>query len=397
VKKRSNIALKIVLPILVLFVGNATAVMLFFSGPEAKKKEQRKHIPLVEVQALKAQDYTLSVRSSGKVNAKTETRLIAEISGRITKLSDNFEAGNQLNQQAVLVQLDDSDYQNALTIARAEVEKATLALKEEQAKANAAQKDWRLLDRDDRPSELVSRRAHVANAKSALSAAKANLEQTQKNLNRTLIQMPYNGRILERKVNIGQYITAGTEIGTIYSEGELEVHLPISLTQNDQLNLKNNKPTVEYTMTLGKNTQTWSGKVLRSSASLDPSTNQLTLIGSIDTSNQPVKIGQFVRANISGKTFKDIYVLPRSAIRKNQEILLVENGKVKIHPVKVVHTEGNQAIVEAELSDKARAITTPMPLAKNGLEVRVKGDKPQKKKGEGKEKPAKKPETTEEK
>lgn len=389
--------LKIALPILVLFVGNATAVMLFFSGPDAKKREQRKHIPIVEVQVLKPQDYTLSVRSSGKVNAKTETRLIAEVSGRITKISDKFEAGNQLNQQEILIQVDDSDYQNALTIAKADVEKAKLALKEEQAKANAAQKDWRLLDRDDRPSELVSRKAHVASAKSALSAAEANLEQTRKNLNRTLIQMPYNGRILERKVNIGQYITAGTEIGTIYSEGELEVHLPVSLTQNDLLNLKDNKPAVEYSMTLGKNTQTWSGQILRSSASLDPTTNQLTLIGSIDTNNKPVKIGQFVRANINGKTFKYVYVVPRSAIRKNQEVLLVEDSKVKVHPVKVVHTEGNQAIIKTELSEKSRIIITPMPLAKDGLEIRVKGDKPKKKKGEGKENQAKKPETTEEK
>jgi RND family efflux transporter MFP subunit len=389
--------LKIVLPILVLFVGNATAVMLFFSGPEAKKKEQRKHVPLVEAQVLKPQDYTLSIRSSGKVNAKTETRLIAEVSGRVTQLSDNFDAGNQLSQQEILIQLDDSDYQNALTIAKADVEKARLALKEEQAKANAAQKDWRLLDRDDRPSELVSRKAHVASAKSALSAAEAHLEQTKKNLNRTLIQMPYNGRILERKVNIGQYITPGTEIGTIYSEGELEVHLPISLAQNDLLNLKDNKPLVEYTMTLGKNTQTWSGHIVRSSASLDPATNQLTLIGSIDTSNNPVKIGQFVRANINGKTFENVYVLPRSAIRKNQEILIIEDNKVKIHPIEVIHTEGNQAIIKTELPNKARAITTPMPLAKNGLEVRVKGDKPNNKKGEGKEKQAKKPETTEEK
>lgn len=369
--------LKFILPILVLLAGNSIALMLFFSEPETKKRPPKKHVPLVEVTVLEQQNYTLNIRSSGKVKANTETQLVAEVSGKVIKLSDNFKQGSHFNQNEILLQLDDSDYENALTIAKADVEKARLALKEEQARAKLAERDWRLLDRSDQPNELVSREPYIASAKSALAAAEASLEQAKKNLERTFIKAPYAGQVLERHVDIGQFISPGTPLGSIYSKGDLEVHLPISLTQNQYLDLKNNKrPLVEFSMTLGNNTQTWQGEILRSSASIDPNTNQVTLIASIDADPEqsPVKIGQFLRAKIDGIQYQNVYIVPRSAVRQNEEILIALDKQVKIQPIELIHTDGDQMIIKTELPPKSRMILTPMPLAKAGLTIRVKGD-----------------------
>lgn len=371
--------LRFILPIFVLLVGNTVAVMLFFSEPETQKRPQKKHIPIVEVQPLQQESYTLKIRSSGKVKARTETQLVTEIAGKVIKLSDAFTQGHRFKKNEILLQLEDSDYEYALTIAQADVEKAKLNLKEEENKAALANRDWQLLDRQDTQlSEMASRKPHIANAKSALTAAEAKLAQAKKNLERTFIKAPYTGYVLERKIAIGQYIRAGEILGSIYADDQLEVHLPISLTKNQLLSInKKNKPTVEYSITLGRKTQTWTGKVLRSSAAIDPDTNQLTLIASIDTkkNKRNLKIGQFLRANISGKTYRNIYRIPRSALRKNQEVLLAVKKKVQVKAVDLLHVDGDQVIIKADFPEQSNLIITPMPLAKEGLAIKIKGAK----------------------
>ena len=372
---------KYILPIIVLFIGNAIAVFMLFSGPDAKQHEVKKHLPLVEVQPLEKQAFTVKIRSSGKVQASMQTKLVAEVAGKIIKLSPKFKEGAFFAKGDVLLQIEDSDFLNAVTVAKSEVEQKKLQLEEELARAKVAKKDWSLLDSKKQPNDLVSRKPHIANAKAALDAAKARLKQAERNLERTYVRAPYEGRVLNRKVDVGQYVSPGTVLGEVYANGILEVHLPVSLNQYKQLALEDTShpnTKVDFYILQGKNKTTWQGHVVRSSASLDPMTNQLTVIATIDSKNKNrIKIGQFVRANIYGRIYKDVYVVPRSSVRGNKEILLLKKDKdggasVLLTPVEVVRTEGNKSIIKAKLAEDAQLIITPMPLAETGLKVRVK-------------------------
>ncbi len=398
---------KFILPIIVLFVGNAVAVLLMFSGPDAKKHVQKQHIPLVEAQALKTESYTVKVRSSGKIKASTQTKLVAEISGRIVKLADNFQDGSFFAKGDILLQIDDADFINAVTVAKSEVEQQQLQLQEEQARAKVAKQDWRLLDSKQSPSELVTRKPHIQTAESALAAAKARLKQAKRNLDRTYIRVPYHGQVLSRSVDVGQYVSAGTVLGEIYAKDSLEVQLPVSLRQYEQLSLKTHEKTastnktnvdktdkktdskasiqqgekVEFYMQQGKNKSAWTGHVLRSSAALDSNTNQLNITARINKSEtHPIKIGQFVRAYIYGKIYHNIYIVPRSAIRQNKQIFLLKRNaesdvaELFLQDIEVLHTEANKSIIRADISDYSHLVITPMPLAQSGLKVRLKAE-----------------------
>ena len=377
---------KFILPIIVLFVGNAVAVLLMFSGPDAKKHEKKRHLPLVETQLLKPQSYTIKVASSGKVKASTQTKLVAEVSGRVVKLADNFQDGAFFNQGDILLQIDDADFINAVTVAKSDVEQKKLQLQEEKARAKMAKQDWRLLDAKTAPNELATRRPHIHNAESALAAAQAHLKQAQRNLERTYIRVPYKGQVLNRSVDIGQYVSAGTTLGEVYAKDNLEVRLPVSLRQYKQLALNESTAIaqgakVEFYMVQGKHKSTWSGHVLRSSAALDANTNQLNITARITASKKsPIKIGQFVRAHIYGQVYPDIYIIPRAAVRQNKEIFLAKTVQIKdqketsteliAQSIEVLHTEGNKSIIKAKISPNSQLVITPMPLASTGLKVR---------------------------
>jgi len=385
---------KFILPIMVLFIGNAVAVLLMFSGPEVKKQAKKRHLPLVETQLLTPESYTIKVSSSGKVKASTQTKLVAEVAGRIVKLADNFQDGAFFTKGDILLQIDDADFLNAVTVAKSEVEQKRLQLQEEKARAKVAKQDWRLLDSKTVPDELASRRPHIQNAESALAAAKARLKQAQRNLERTYIRVPYKGRVLTRNVDIGQYVSAGTVLGEIYAKENLEVRLPVSLRQYKQLALQES-PTieqgekVEFYMVQGKHKNTWTGHVLRSSAALDANTNQLNITARINPNkNSPIKIGQFVRAYIYGRVYQNIYIVPRSAVRQNKEIFLAKKiehkgdnsdkkeqesvAELLVQQIEVLHSEGNKSIIKAKIADNAQLVITPMPLASTGLKVRTK-------------------------
>ena len=373
---------KFILPIIVLFVGNAIAVLMLFSGPEAKKHEKKRHIPLVEIQQLEKKAYTIRVRSSGKVQASTQTKLVAEVAGSIVKVSPKFEDGGYFKKGDILLQIDDSDFLNAVTVSQSELEQAKLKLKEEQARAKLAKKDWSLLDTKKKPSDLAARKPHIATAESAVKAAQAKLDQAKKNLERTYIRAPYAGQVLNRSVDVGQYVSPGTVLGEVYAKDVLEVHLPVSLRQYKQLALDESpskKPAkVEFYMVQGKKKSEWSGHVIRSSAALDSDTNQLSIIARLnDNDAQNIKIGQFVRAKLYGQIYRDVYVVPRSSVRQNKEILIVKNLKdeeaeVSVNPIEVILSEGDKSIIKGNIAEGSRLIITPMPLAKSGLKVRVK-------------------------
>jgi RND family efflux transporter MFP subunit len=363
-----------------------------FSGPEVKKQPSKRHLPLVEIQALDVQTYTIKVRSSGKVRASTQTKLIAEVSGRIIKRAKNFQDGAYFKKGEILLQIDDADFINTVTVAESEVQQKLLQLQEEYARAKVAKKDWRLLDSENAPSELVTRQPHITTAKSNLAAAKARLRQAKRNLERTYIRVPYSGQVLSRSVDVGQYVSIGTVLGEVYAKQSLEVHLPVSLRQYKQLALNEN-PTikqggkVEFYMVQGKRKSIWAGHVLRSSAALDANTNQLNITARIKESKQhKIKIGQFVRANIYGQVYSNVYIVPRSAVRQNKEVFLVQLNDSSVKdskeimeatelmavPIEVLHTEGNKSVIRAVITKEQRLAITPMPLASSGLRVRVK-------------------------
>ena len=386
---------KIILPLLVIAVGIGVGKFLIATGPEAEKQPSEARPVIVEAQPLKLRDYQVTVNASGIVQAQTQTNLVAEVSGKVLEISADFQEGGYFDKNATLLKLDSSNYTNAITIAEGDLAQKQLTLQEQQAQAKLAQRDWNLLDGNaSRPqSDLAARRPHIAAAQAAINAADAKLQQEKLNLNRTRITAPYRGRVQEKRVDVGQYVTPGTVLGVIYATDAVEVHLPLSLAQYALLNIPEafrNKaadaalmPKVSFRPTAGNLQDTWQGQVVRSSAALDEKSRQMTVIARIDNPYEaregvsaPLRIGQYVSAAIQGKLFNNVYVLPSSAVRQGKEILLLQDGKVAVKPIELVWSTESEMVVrsEADLNDK-RVITTPLPQATDGQAVQVAGEK----------------------
>ena len=194
-----------------------------------------------------------------------------------------------------------------------------------------------------RPAQLE------AEIRAQINIAKSEAKQAKQNAKRTTILAPnYHGRITEKRVDIGQVVTTGTVLATAITTEDAEVRLPISNQRLAYLNLPEQlvdmnktqahkhqkqltRPHVTLTAVIGTDTNSWPGKIDRAESRYDSASQQLFLIAQVPEpySRRPVlRAGLFVRADITGKTLKDVFILPRHAVRRGNEVA----SSIKWHP-----------------------------------------------------------------
>jgi hypothetical protein len=91
-----------------------------------------------------------------------------------------------------------------------------------------------------------------------------------------------------------------------------------------------------------------------------------------ESGRPPLKMGSFVEAKISGKTFTNVFVIPRSALHEGRDILLDVDGKLKRQTVNIVWSQGNDIVVSG-LQAGAKLIITPPAYAVDGADITIKG------------------------
>ncbi|CAA6805818.1 MAG: Membrane fusion protein of RND family multidrug efflux pump [uncultured Thiotrichaceae bacterium] len=442
---------KFLLPVLVIVIAVVAAKILLATKPEPKKSPPKDRSTVVEIQELKLQEYVLKVEAAGVVKARTQSDLVAEVSGRIESVSETFQEGAYFNKGDVLLTLDAQTVKQAEKIAQSELtaNQASLAqlVSEEKAAKRSLQlaeknlqfglnelkrikglwnkrliakslvdvEEQKVIQLEQQVTDLSSRLTTFTSQKSAsraqINASKARLESQLLNVQRTKITAPFTGRVLSKQVDVGQYVSSGKALGTIYATDYVEVNLPLSLAQYELLDMpeafRNKKvdtrryPEVVFRPTNSSATHQWKGKVVRSSAALDENSRQISIIARIDNpyeasaeNTKAIRIGQYVKANIDGRTFKDVLVIPVVALRHGREVLLNDNGKVSIKTVNVLWNADTEVVVEADsaLINK-QLIVTPLAIAANGVPVKTLEEfkaekrkaKQEKAKGQGKE------------
>lgn len=200
---------------LVMFIkGNPPKASRFSAPPKAKIN--------VAVKPLQLIDYPVEIDSFGTVKPRTQSMLVAQVSGLIIDINEQFREGGFFEKGDVLLQLDDRDLKAEVKSAQANLLNAEQNLLEEQARGRQALTDWQRLGNESEPSILVLRKPQLAAAQAQVLSAQAQLEKAQLNLERTKIKAPYAGRVLNRSVDLGQVVSNNMQLATIYATDSVE-------------------------------------------------------------------------------------------------------------------------------------------------------------------------------
>ena len=383
-------------PIIVLAISIAVASILIATAPDAERRVPPPVVPTVKAVPLRAQEYPVTIMTRGTVSPRTQSTLIPEVAGRITSISPNFRSGGFFEVGDVLLTIDPRDYKNTVTVMRAELAQAQLALHEEQARVEQARINWERLGDGEKPGDLVLRKPQLVSKQAAAAAAQARLDQAEIDLERTRIKAPYVGRILEKLVDVGQYVSSGTVLASIYAIDYVEIRLPLTDQQIAFIDLpetyrsepiadvsfailkETTTPAVTVSARIGQHTHHWTGKIVRTEGSIDTRSRQLFVVGQIDDpyahheQRPPLKVGQFVKAEIQGIILQDVFVIPPAAIQVGDEVWLVDKDqRLERRKVQVIWRNAEQLVVEKGLHSGERLVITPLPYGVPGTRVRI--------------------------
>ena len=374
----------VLLPVGVAALGFILFFILLATGPKLDSQPPVAIKPLVQSQVIEISTLQLTAGAFGTVEPRSETDLVAEVSGRIVSMAQGMVTGGFFDAGEVLFEVDPSDYKIALELASAVLAKAA-------SEVNFAQKDYnRQLDLKQRQSASQALEDGALNrlqfAKASYREAAARVESAEADLTRTRVIAPYQGRVRSEKIDIGQYVAKGVAVAKLYATDYAEVRLPIQDQELAYLNVtlaaqgiaETSRPKVYLSANFAGRIQRWEGEIVRTEGEIDAVTRMINLVARVEapyrtrSGDAPLAVGLFVEAEILGRRLPGVVKLPRTAMRDEDAVFLIDaEQRLRHATVNVVRREGDWVLIDEGLSNGDRVCLSAMDDAVEGMQVRI--------------------------
>ena len=392
----STKTLKIVLPIVILFAGIAGAVLLASSRKTPPRVERAAPGPLVEVLSAGLADVPIVVEGHGEVVAKVSVEVVPQVAGRVVEVSPMMVAGGFFKADQTLFVIEPRDYELGVDRSQAAVARAEVQLERELAEANVARQEWDELNPGEAPSSgLVVREPQVRQAKAELEAARADLAVARLNLERTRVSLPFDGVVVSESVDLGQFVTTGRALATVYGTDTVEVRVPLKRGELGWFDIPNGSgrtgPRAEVSAVVGGTRHAWEGRVVRMEAQLDAASRMAHVVVEVarpfagGDERPPLMPNTFVDVRIFGSTLDDVVPLPRHALRDGEKVWVFDEGSLRVLDVNVVRADREKVYVSAGLEEGDEVIVSALDAVTDGMKIRAaRGDRSDSATGGGK-------------
>ena len=377
----------IALPIFIVvgFVVLSSIIIKLNKKPEEKKRPFNT-LAVIADYAVQ-DDIQLTVTAQGEARPRTEIDLVPEVGGKIVYVSPNFIEGGIIQKGETLIRIEDADYKVALVRAQSGIAQAEQILIREQAEAEIARQDYAELGRGE-PTALALRKPQQAQAQASLQLAQAEMDAAKLQLTRTEVKAPFAGRVTSKNSDLGQYVSPGRTLGRIFSTDVIEVRLPLTDNDLSKMDLpiafvaKNraSAPDVKLSAIIAGQKQYWDAKIMRTNSAYDTQTRALSAIAEVfdpygkgkSQNGVPIAPGLFVEAELAGKLYKDVIVLPRDGLRPEDEVYVVDDkGKVEIRSANVLDTDVNRALLFDGVRPGELVVLSPMERSRVTMTLKV--------------------------
>jgi len=244
-------------------------------------------------------------------------------------------------------------------------------------------------------ARLDEARAAHANAEASVGEARVAVRRAELDLERTRIRAPFDGRVREKHVDLGQFVNRGSPLARLYSVDVAEVRLPVRDADLAHLDVPagfnggDAGPPVTLTAVVAGEPRTWQGRIVRSEGARDPRTRMLNLVAAVDdpyvrhragagdasaaSARAPLPIGMFVEATIEGRRVPGVFEVPRTALRRDDRVFVVdESGTLRLRPVEILRADRERVWLRAGLEPGELVVVSPLDLATEGMAVRTR-------------------------
>ena len=430
---------KLLWPVVVLICAGIGAYILLATAPEVESVSAEKAIPIIRTIDVQPGTVRMTVRSQGTVAPRTESNLVPEVSGTAVWVSPSLASGGFFATGDALLRIDDRDYRTAHARAKAEVARAEGEA--EHAKSELGRQRGLARSNANSPAQLSNARRAERVAQASLEAAAVALNQAERDIARCEIHAPFDGRVRSEQVDVGQFVSRGMAIATLYATDVAEIRLPLADRQLAFLDLPGMReprptdgaaegPPVRLLAIFAGEEHTWHGRVVRTEGEIDAQSRMVHVVALVEdpygtlraareteseggnvneagadsavdgdapsephadglvadeeSARFPLAVGLFVRAEIEGREVENVLVVPRSAMRDDSRLLLVDgDDRLHLRHVDVLRIDRDEVLLRTALDPGDRVVVSPIQVVVEGMKVKPIADKPTASRGAG--------------
>jgi RND family efflux transporter MFP subunit len=387
---------------LLIAAGIVGARLLIATKPKVNRRPPERMAPLVRTSVLQPENYTFSIPAMGTVIPSRETGLEVPVSGEVIYVHSEFTEGGMFAQGTKILQVDPKDYELAVQQKRKALADAEYALKLEQGHQDVARQEWSLLYGDKAvskgESDLALRKPHLEKVQAEIAAAKAELEQAEINLKRTTLTAPFNALVLNSYVELGSQVSSQKRLADLVGTDTYWVQISLPIDRLRWVQVPNGDQGAGSEVDIfyrADNVKT--GRVARLLPDLSKEGRMARLLIEVADpldlqakgEKQPMLlIGEFVRVSIEGEELHNVYRVPRSALRNDREVWIVDGeSKLAIRPVKTIWRDQDTVVFQDGFKSGEALVISDIPAPVAGMDLRVEQNgKKQQKPGQGQEK-----------
>jgi len=277
----------------------------------------------------------------GDLAAVHQVNVTSDVSGRITDIM--FTAGSNVKAGSPLVQLFDGPEQGDLASFKAQATVAQLSL--ERAKQLAARQ--------------FGPQATVDSAQAAFDQANAGIAKTEAIISQKLVRAPFDGELGVRHVEVGQFLTAGTQIVTLTDLSQLYANFTV--TEKDSAALK-----VGQTVRIAVDAypgRTFEGKINAIEPQIATDTRNIRVQATLDNFDRILKPGMFAIATVVLPDKPPVITVPETAVDYTlygDSVYVItekkeDDGKTSLSAVRTFVRAGNRINGRAEILSGLKA------------------------------------------
>jgi membrane fusion protein, multidrug efflux system len=384
--------------IAILGFGFLGFILLKALKPVPAQKESALLIPTVTTAPLQHRQSPLLIDGNGIVIPTAAISVSSQVNGEVISLHQNLVSGGAFKKGETLVQVDPRTFEANLKEAEANqrANQSTLEFITKQLIRLESLMEQGFIG-EETLDDAISRRDQTL---AAIARQDAVIQNRQLDLERTSIRAPFDGRVYEESVDVGDIVSPGRELARFYASNEVEVVVGLNTDDSSFIPGLWQQQTAEQrsawvTVDHGDNTYQWQGYVHRVESDLDRVTRTVdvvvripspftagTLVGASSTSVEleapPLLVGMYTNIAIEGMTLPGHFVIPVSALRPNNTIWTgMSEGILKQETVEFVRQEGNQAVLLApHLPEGTPIIVSDIALMSDGMRIKVENIEP---------------------
>ncbi|ECP9238394.1 efflux RND transporter periplasmic adaptor subunit [Campylobacter jejuni] len=374
---------KIVLIILIAILGSVGAYFIFFNNDEKISYLTQK---------IQKKDISQTIEAVGKVYAKDQVDVGAQVSGQIIKLY--VDVGTHVKQGDLIAQIDKDKQQNDLDITKAQLESAKANLESKKVALEIANKQYQreqklyaakassLENLETQKNNYYTLKANVAELNAQVVQLEITLKNAQKDLGYTTITAPMDGVVINVAVDEGQTVNANQNTPTIVriaNLDEMEVRMEIAEADVSKIKIGTelnfsllNDPQKTYHAKIASidpadtevSDSSTSSSLSSSSSSSSSSSNAIYYYAKFYVANKDdfLRIGMSIQNEIVVASAKAVLAVPTYAIKsdpKGYYVEILENQKAVKKYVKLgIKDSINTQILEGVNEDEELIVSS---------------------------------------